>query len=145
MVSSVLGTYAVRKNRRKAALHREALTAQPIKRERDGVSEEFSRNNLIAALEAQTSTRSKIKTAYGLAQLMISKSLGIDLRASETSSEFLLRISEAEPSLKGSLSRIVELFELAEYSPYPLEAHDAMEATEGLLKLREKLENVKNR
>jgi hypothetical protein len=144
-VSSTLGTYAVRRNRQKAALLRDALTTHPITEEHAGLSEEFSRSNLIVAFEAQTSTPSKIKTAYGLAQLMITKSLGIQPRASETPSEFLMRIDEAEPSLKDSLGRLVEVFELAEYSPYPLEADDALEAREALLKLREELENVKTR
>jgi hypothetical protein len=37
----------------------------------------------------------------------------------------------------------VELFELAEYSPYPIEADDAKEGREKLLELRNELEHVK--
>lgn len=143
-ISSVLATYTARRRKRTAVASKEAMILQAIAAQRAGIAEEFSRNNLIAALEIQTSASSKIKTAYGLAQFMISKTLGVDLRPSETPSEFLLRISGAEPSLKGSLDRIVELYELAEYSPYPLQASDAVEVSEVLLKVREQLQNVKN-
>jgi hypothetical protein len=142
-IASVLGTYVVRRNKRKATLFREALVTKPISQEQAGLSEEFSRSNLIAALDAQADNGSNIRTAYRLAQLMISRKLGIEPRHSETPSEYGLRIHEAAPPVKDSLGSLVELFELAEYSPYTIEANDAKEAREKLLELRDELDNVK--
>lgn len=142
-IASVLGTYAVRRNRRKASQLREAQVNQPITQEPASLPEEFSRSNLVAEFDAQASNVSKVKTAYGLAQLLIDKGLGIEARDSETPSEFLNRIDKAAPPLTHSLGRLVELFELAEYAPYPMEADDAEEAREKLLELREEMENVK--
>jgi len=144
-IASVLGTYALRRNRRNATLLTEAAAAQPVSQEQAGFHEEFSRSKLIAALEAQASGASEVKTAYGLAQIMISRRLGIEIRASETPAEFLMRIDETAPSLKDSLRGLVELFELAEYSAYPIGADDASEARERLLELHEELENVRKR
>jgi len=141
--ASVLGTYAVRRNKRKAALVREAPVIQPITQQQAGLSEEFSRSNLIAALDAQADNGSNIRTAYRLGQLMISRKLGMEPHGSETPSEYGLRVDLAVPPLKDSLGSLVELFELAEYSPYPIEADDAKEAREKLLRLRDELENVK--
>jgi Domain of unknown function (DUF4129) len=142
-IASVLATYAVRRNKRKTTLLERALVTKPIIQEQAGLSEEFSRSNLIAALDAEADKGSNVRTAYRLAQLMISTKLGIDPRNSETPSEYGLRIDEAAPRLKDSLTRLVELFELVEYSPYPIEPDAARKAREKLLELRDELENVK--
>jgi hypothetical protein len=47
------------------------------------------------------------------------------------------------PRVNDRLKRLVELYELAEYSPYPIETTQSREATEILLKLREEIETVK--
>jgi hypothetical protein len=142
-IASVLGTYAVRRNKRKSAQLREAPVIQPITQQQAGLSEEFSRSNLIAALDAQADNGSNIRTAYRLAQLMINARLGIEPRDSETPYEYRLRIEEAASPLKDSLGSLVELFALAEYSPYPIGGDDAKKAREKLLELRDELENVK--
>jgi Domain of unknown function (DUF4129) len=142
-IASVLGMYSLRRRKRKATLLKEAPATHPIAQEQPGLSEEFSRSNLIAALDAEAYNRSNVRTAYRLAQLMISSKLGIEPRDSETPSEYSLRIVEAAPPLKDSLDGLVELFELAEYSPYPTGADEAKEGREKLLELRDELENVK--
>ena len=94
-------------------------------------------------MAAQTTSVSKIRTAYSLAQLMIAAKLGLQPRESETPSEYLSRAIETAPVLDNSLRTLVELFELAEYSQFPVEAEHAKDARERLLELREKLESVK--
>jgi hypothetical protein len=144
-IVSVVGTYAFRRNTRRATLSVRTVTTQAVLHEEAGFQEEFSHSNLTSALDAQTGGASKIKMAYGLAQVMVSKRLGIQTRASETPNEFLLRIGEIAPALKVSLASLVELFELSEYSAYPIEADNVREARESLLRLREELENVRAR
>lgn len=109
----------------------------------DALSKEFSRNNLTAAIDAETNGASKIKKAYNLVQVMIGTKLDVQPHHSETPSEYLLRIGEVAPSLLHALEPLVRLFELAEYSPYPIETGQVKDARDKLLELREELESVK--
>jgi hypothetical protein len=141
-IVSYLGTYVVARNRR-GALQRRALLVQPTTQLQRPLLVESSHRNLLAAIEAETDNVSRAKTVYRLAQLMISKKLSVESRDTETPSEYLARVVKTAPSLNDSLAHIVELFELAEYSPYPIEADQIKEAKDRILELREELENVR--
>lgn len=98
---------------------------------------------MTAAIDAETNGASKIKKAYNLVQVMIGSKLDVQPRHSETPSEYLLRIGEVAPSLLDALEPLARLFELAEYSPYPIETGQVKDARDKLLELREELESVK--
>ena len=136
------GTYLVRRNRR-AAL----ITAAPMQEsttlEEPVHIEELSRETLISEIGAEVDNGAKIRRAYALAQSLIQLRLGETPRESETPSEYLSRVTKTAPDIKDALERLVGLFELAEYSPYPIGSAQSREATEVLLKLREEIEPVK--
>jgi hypothetical protein len=141
-VESYLGTFIIRQRRRQV-LQRQAMLAMPPAQAVPILSEELSQTNLIRAVEAETDDLSRIRRAFALAQLIIEKRMGVEHRDTETPYEYFTRIVEAAPVLKDSMSYLVELFERAEYSPYPIVGEHVTLAKKKLLELREKLENVK--
>ncbi len=116
--------------------------AQPMVIERAPV-EEFSVESLISAIKVEGLHAARIRKSYILAQAIINRRTGEAPRNSETHWEYFFRVTKSMPKITDTLKRLVELFELAEYSPYPIESAQSREATEILLELREEIETVK--
>jgi Domain of unknown function (DUF4129) len=144
-VGSVLGSYATNKRRRKGAIRSEAIVTPQAALVRPTWNEQFSRSKLTASYEAEPNAPSKVKKAYSLAQSMIESRFGIEPRDSETPSEYLLRVRDVAQPLDSTLGALVELFEMAEYSPYPIVQEQERLAREKLLELRERMVSVADR
>ncbi len=142
LTASSLTTYTVMRKRRLSPLKREQ-TQHPVPVEKPLPREEYSVDRLASVVQAESSDAEKVRRSYRLAQTLIGNGLDVAVRDSETHWEYFSRVVDKEPSLKDSFKRLSELFELAEYSPYPTGDAQAKEATEILLKLREKIEAVR--
>jgi hypothetical protein len=139
--ATALSAYLISRRKRAKTLAPIAIP-EPVKAGRL-MREEFSPETLTAAINAEREPEAKVGKAFRLAQTLIAEQLGEPPRDSETHWEYFSRVTKAAPSLSDSLRRLVELFELAEYSPYPVEATQTKEAVATLLELREELETVK--
>jgi hypothetical protein len=146
----LLGVYLIRKNRRTSVVV--PLPIEPRvdlkwagdqpEFHRRSSEEEFSPETLISTINSQGLHAARIRKAYRVAQAMISQK-GEASRNSETHWEYFSRVTKSMPAITDNLRRLTEFFELAEYSPYPVERAQSMEATEVLLKLRDELETGK--
>jgi hypothetical protein len=139
--ASSLGFYLFRRSRRAVVLAPPALP-EPVTLEKP-VSRELSPEHLISAIKAEITPAARIRRSYFFAQAIINRRIGESSRTSETHWEYFSRATKLVPRVNDKLKRLVELYELAEYSPYPIEIAQSREATEILLKLREEIENVK--
>jgi len=131
-----IGVYLVRKRRKATAplpTVPEPEAAEP------SLKEEFSREKLISMAEQEGDDASIVKRSFRLAQTLIDREIGESPRQSETHWEYFSRVAQASPQIKESLRRLAELYELAEYSPYPVESAQSEEAKQILLKIREEL------
>ena len=104
--------------------------------------ETFSREDFISEIKAESIHAARIRKAYSLAQVIINAKIGEPSRTGETHWEYFSRVTKLVPKINDTLRRLVELYELAEYSPYPIESTQSREATEVLLELREEIETV---
>jgi phosphatidate phosphatase APP1 len=138
---SSLGIYLIRRSRRAVVLTPPTFP-QPVVVERPA-REEYSRERLISEIKAENVHAARIRKSYSLAQAIIDQKIGETSRSSETHWEYFSRVTNSLPNVKDTLKRLIDLFELAEYSPYPIENAHSREATEILLELREEVETVK--
>src|SRR5208337_5023922 len=74
----------------------------------------------LTAIQAEAESSVKVRKAYALAQTLIDTRLGEEHRGSETASEYYLRVTGRLPQISDSLKRLSELFELADYSQFPI-------------------------
>jgi hypothetical protein len=139
--ASSLGYYFFRRRRQAVVLAPVALP-EPVALEKPA-RVELSPEDLISAIKAENAPAAGIRKSYFFAQAMINQMMGESSRTGETHWEYFSRITKLVPRINDTLKRLVELYELAEYSPYPIEAAQSREATEILLKLREEIETVK--
>jgi hypothetical protein len=140
-VSSLAVYMRVRSKR--AAITPPFTLTTPAFLEKSLLHQQYSSKDLISAIGAERDLASKVLSAYHLAQTLICLGLGEAPRESETHLEYLSRVTKRAPDLKSTLRCLVELFELAEYSPYPIDSGQSEEATEILLKLRQEMTVVK--
>jgi hypothetical protein len=139
--ASSLGFYLFRRSRRAVVLA-PAVLPEPVTLEKPG-SVELSPEHLISAIRAENTPAARIRRSYFFAQAIINQRIGESSRTGETHWEYFSRATKLVPRVNDRLKRLVELYELAEYSPYPIETTQSREATEILLKLREEIETVK--
>jgi len=128
---------------RKRSTARAILEVSEEPLEERGAEVKFSESNLLAKVGAQEDNRSKIRMAFNAAREIIKHGVGEEPQEHETASEYLSRISKVVPSLMTSLTCLVELFELAEYSPLEIDRKHAQHAERLLLELRDQVERVK--
>lgn len=136
LAASSLGVYRITRSRQAAGLVPSALP-EPVAVEEGLFKAEYSPESLTYAIEAERDHASKVRRCYRLAQALIDQKLGEPAAGSETHWEYFRRVKTAVPAVEHSLKRLVELFELAEYSPYPIGSGESREATDILLKLRQ--------
>ena len=112
----------------------------PIPKEKARVVDELPRKTLLQMVEAEDDHAKKISKAYNLARVLISQKLGEAPRDSETPSEYLSRVTARAPKIKDSLEHLTSLFELTEYSPFPVGQVESKKALEELFQLDEDIE-----
>jgi len=135
--SSWLGMYLVTRSRRRAVLLPPGLP-EPVTGKLE-LAEEATPERLASAVEAERDYASKVRRSYKLAQDLIGQRFDERPRESETHWEYLSRVQKAVPKIGDLMKRLVELFELAEYSPHPVDSAQSEEAKETLLKLRKEI------
>ena len=140
--ASTAGVYLTRRSRR-AAILAPPTAPEPVVVKRPPMAEELSSEKIILAIEAERDHSAKIRRIYRLAQDAIGQGLEEVARESETHWEYYSRVIKRAPGLKVTLKRLVELFELAEYSPFPIDVAESREAEQVVLKLREEIEAVR--
>jgi hypothetical protein len=140
--ASTAGVYLIRRSRRAAVLAPPAAP-EPVVVKRPPMAEELSSEKIILAIEAERDHSAKIRRIYRLAQDVIGQGLEEVARESETHWEYYSRVIKRAPSLKVTLKRLVELFELVEYSAFPIDIAESREAEQAVLKLREEIEAVR--
>jgi hypothetical protein len=104
---------------------------------------ELPPEDLISAIKAENLPAARIRKSYMFAQIIINQKIGASSRTGETHWEYYSRVTKAAPQISDTLKRLVELYELAEYTAYPIEPAQSREASEILLELREEIETVK--
>lgn len=134
--ASSLSAYAIVRGRRAAKLSPLGLPGPPSI-VTPPTREEYSTEDLTAAIQAEHDDAAKVRRSYRLAQSLLEQSVGEAPRESETHWEYLSRIVSKSPGLADPLRRLVELYELAEYSPFPIGTDQSSEAMEIVLRLRE--------
>jgi hypothetical protein len=139
--ASSLGFYLFRRRKRTVVLAPVALP-EPVALEKPA-RVELSPEDLISAIKAENAPAARIRKSYFFAQAVMNQMIGESPRTGETHWEYFSRITKLVPRINDALKRLVELYELAEYGPYPIEAAQSREATEILLELREEIGTVK--
>jgi hypothetical protein len=89
------------------------------------------------ALDREEDPSQKVVVCYRLVQNLIANKFEENLNDTETHWEFYKRAVNLKPELSRDLRRLVELFELAEYSQYRIDTSDSNEAFERLLNIRD--------
>jgi hypothetical protein len=135
------GFYLSRRSRRRTVIHPVALP-EPVVVQKQ-TEEDLSPENLIAAIKAENFPAARIRKSYMLAQTIINQKIGTSSRVGETHWEYYSRVTKAAPQINDTLKRLVELYELAEYTSHSIEPAQTREASEILLELREEIETVK--
>jgi hypothetical protein len=131
----LLGGYAVRRRRVAPVV---VTLPQPIG-QKPTIEEELHVENEIAAIKAEKDHAVKIRKTFHLVQAIIEEKTGEAPRDSETHWEYFSRVTDTRPHIREALDRLVNLFELAEYSPYLLETRESEEALRVLLSLIEEI------
>jgi hypothetical protein len=135
------GFYISRRSRHRTEMQPVALPEPVVVQE--PTKENLSPEDLISAIKAENLPAARIRKSYMFAQAIINEKIGESSRIAETHWEYYSRITKAVPQISDTLKRLVELFELAEYTPHPIEPAQSREASEILLELREEIDNVK--
>jgi hypothetical protein len=139
--ASSVGFYLFRRSRRAVVLAPSALP-EPVALEKPA-RVVLPPEDLISAIKAENAPATRIRKSYFFAQAIINQKIGESSRTGETHWEYFFRVTKLVPRINNTLKRLVELYELAEYSPFPIESAQSREATEVLLELREEIESVK--
>ncbi len=139
--ASPFGFYLFRR-RRRAVVLAPATLPQPVALEKPARIE-LSPESLISAIKAENVHAARIRKSFFFAQAIIDQKIGESSRTGETHWEYFSRVTKLMPRIGDTLKRLVELYELAEYSPFPIDPAQSREATEVLLELRDEVEIVK--
>jgi len=140
-VASSLGAYAIVRSRRAARISPFG-PPEPSPVVTPPTREEYPRESLTAAIQAEPDDAAKVRRSYRLAQSLMEQGIGQAPRESETHWEYFSRITSKSPHFADLLRRLVELYELAEYSPFPIGTDQSREAMEIVLRLREQVQAV---
>jgi hypothetical protein len=129
------------RSRRQTVLSHVVLPAPVVieKPTREGLSPE----DLVSAIKAENLPVARIRKSYMLAQSIINDKIGTSSRIGETHWEYYYRVTEIVPQITDTLKRLIELYELAEYTSHSIELAQSREAGRILLELREEIETVK--
>ena len=92
---------------------------------------------VLATVAAESMPSKLVSITFRLIQTMINNMMGQRTKLSETHREFYNRVTRLKPALGVVLKPLVELFEVAEYGPFALEAAKGDEAKRVLLSMRE--------
>ena len=92
----------------------------------------------IAELETVRDPRAAVIACYGRLQRLARWS-GLEVRASDTSSELLEALSGRSAALEPSAARLVSLFQTARFSAHPMDEADRAEAIAALSEVRDRL------
>jgi hypothetical protein len=135
------GFYLSRRSRHRVVLQPVVLP-EPVVVERP-TKEELSPEALVSAIKAENLPAARIRKCYMFAQTIINQKIGTSSRIGETHWEYYSRVTKTVPQISDTLKRLIELYELAEYTSHPIEPTQSREASEILLELREEIETVK--
>jgi hypothetical protein len=135
------GAYLSRRSRRRTPLPPVALP-EPVVLQKP-TREDLSPEDLISAIKAENLPAARIRKSYMFAQIIINQKIGTSSRIGETHWEYYSRVTKAAPEISDTLKRLIELYELAEYTSHPIEPAQSREASEIILELREEIETVK--
>ena len=91
----------------------------------------------LKAAEVEHDAARKVVMCYRLAQNLVASRFNQSVDDAETHLEFYRRVVSGNPPLAPDLIRLVELFELAEYSQFRIPASDGDEAEDRLLRIRD--------
>jgi hypothetical protein len=91
----------------------------------------------LKAIGAEKNATKKIIMCYRVARTFVSNQLNERRKESETHLEFYRHVVESRPWTKDDLRRLVDLFELAEYSPYEIVASEGIQAEKRLKRIHD--------
>lgn len=92
----------------------------------------------IADLATIGDPRAAVIACYGRLQ-RLARWGGIEVRASDTSSELLDALAQRSPALEPSAARLIALFQTARFSVHPMDEADRAEAMAALSEVRDRL------
>jgi len=95
----------------------------------------FDWEDSVRMIDAEKNPSKKIIMCYRVARTFVSNQLNERLKESETHMEFYRHVVELRPWAEDDLRVLVDLFELAEYSPYEIVPSEATQAEKGLKKI----------
>lgn len=97
----------------------------------------FDWEDALKAIGAEKNASKKIIMCYRVARTFVSNKLNERRKESETHMEFYRHVVESKPWTKDDLRDLVDLFELAEYSPYEIVPSEGIQAEKRLKKLHD--------
>jgi hypothetical protein len=92
-------------------------------------------DRVLEMVEAEPTPRGRIATSFRLARTLINNSFGRRTKESETHREFYSNATVAKPILQDYLKPLVDLFEVAEYSPFIIQRSQGEQAEQILIAL----------
>jgi len=128
--------YLLRRRKHMAVITTPSDLLEPLTL-REPVALRPSVEELVRAIESEGDHAARVSKSYRLARSLIDSKLGDESRPNETHLEYLARVSQTIPNMRDDLKQLVELFEVAEYSPYPVGPDTSKKALEILLKIHE--------
>ena len=117
------------------------LTGSVSETEKTTFSPKISQLELVSSLNLEKDDAAKVTRAYYLAQDLITERLGLTPEKNETHREYFDRVTKTAGYLKEPLREIVELFELARYTPNSCDAAQSSQAAEALSRLFQEIES----
>jgi hypothetical protein len=103
--------------------------------EKPASTDKFSEKSFRALIEQEKDPRSTVKLAFRFAESMINEAIGEVRPTNETHWEFYSRVTGKYPSLKQPLTRLVNLFETAEYTSNPIQDSQRKDAVHAVNEL----------
>jgi hypothetical protein len=91
----------------------------------------------LKAIDAEKNASKKIIMCYRVARSFVSNQLNERRKESETHMEFYRHVVESRPWTEDDLRGLVDLFELAEYSPYEIVPSEGNQAENRLKKIHD--------
>jgi Domain of unknown function (DUF4129) len=136
-VAVVASTLEYRSRKRKS---RVVISLSQETQVKELATEEPSWQKILSIIHAEPEPTGKIQMAFNAAQTLVRKRIGESETPGETPEEFLQRATTTLPNITKPLSTIVELYELAEYSPFPIDDTQARKALENLTQIKAEIE-----
>jgi len=130
------GVYLLRRRKRLAMVTAPSELVESVAH-RERVVVRPSVEELVRTVESDADHAARVSRCYRLARSLIDSKSGEETRMNETHLEHLARVSDAMPQLRDQMKQLVELFEVAEYSQYPVGPDASKKALELLLNIHE--------